>query len=516
MKKTVSVNIKGINFVMEEDAFETLQKYLDRLKSNLGNQEGADEIIEDIEIRIAELCGKELSDKKTVVELQDIQRILETLGDPDMYLDEEAEAESSERKQYSQHTNNSTGNDKRLYRDVDNAQIAGVCSGIANFLNIDVLLVRIIWLLIFFFGGFGLLLYLILWVIIPKANSSIDRLRMKGKPITVENVREEVERAAEKLTDTSRKFAGSLRKEDSYNKHFTTLGRAISVAFGIIALLIGLGFLISFVVFIVGGFQFIPAKTDTGFLSLTDLGDLVLASPADTGTAWIGGLLVSISTIAFLFLMGFMFLFNVKNKWAKRSLLGLFLVGLTGAIICISLGIKAGRDTAIREELEINRYDVAAEQLVIEPQLKNLAPGKNYKVKSHNSRWFMDMKGDYIYESGIHFRYRESADSLFHIYKSVEAHGYTTTVARTRAEHIRHNLLLSGDTLKIDAEYSYPKKDKLRFQDVDILIEIPRDKSVLIDGNIIRLGDDHSDEDESDYKREYGRLYSDGDYDHYD
>lgn len=121
MKKTVSATIKGINFVMEEDAYETLQNYLDRLKTNLNNQEGSEEIIEDIEIRIAELCSKELSEKKTVIELADIQRILETLGDPSLFVDDEEEGTHESRSTGA--SGQQTQSDKRLYRDVENAQI---------------------------------------------------------------------------------------------------------------------------------------------------------------------------------------------------------------------------------------------------------------------------------------------------------------------------------------------------------------------------------------------------------
>ncbi len=514
MKKTVSATIKGINFVMEEEAYETLQNYLDRLKMSLNNQEGSEEIIEDIEIRIAELCNKELNEKKTVVELADIERILETLGDPSVYVDEEeGETQTSD----SAKTSGQQQSDKRLYRDVENAQIAGVCAGIANFFNIDVLIVRIIWLLIFFFGGFGLLLYIILWVIIPKANTSIDRLRMKGKPITVETVREEVERAAEKITNSSKKFTGNLRSEDSYHKHFTTIGRFISVAFGIASLVVGLSFLIAFVVLIVGGFQFIPAKTDSGFLSLSELGELVLASPGDVSTAWIGGLLLSISTIAFLFLMGFIFIFNLKNKWAKRSLIGLFFTALAGAIVCLVLGLKTGRDSAIRRELEKTVGHVKTNQLVILPVLKNLLSDADYTVTPNDNDWFIEMRNDYIYESGIRFRYRESADSLFHIYEKMEAHAHTVPKAISRAKNIRHGIYLEGDTLRLDTEYSYPKSDKLRFQEVEVIIEVPKDKSVSFDSSLIRLGKDNFKEEyDEDQLRESGRLRSDGSYRHYD
>jgi phage shock protein PspC (stress-responsive transcriptional regulator) len=181
MKRTVSVNIKGMNFLIEEDAYELLQQYIDRLTHVLRNDKGSKEIIEDIELRVAELCSSKLNDRKQVIEIDDIRSILETLGDPSQFIDEEpTDSDSftqttSEKKQYS--------SDKRLFRDLDNASIAGVCSGISNYLNIDIVIVRAIFLVIFIFGGFGFPLYVILWIVVPKANSTIDKLRMRGKPL---------------------------------------------------------------------------------------------------------------------------------------------------------------------------------------------------------------------------------------------------------------------------------------------------------------------------------------------
>lgn len=151
MKKTVSVNIKGSNFLIEEDAYELLQDYLDRLNTALKNESGSKEIIEDVELRIAELCSEKLSEFKTVVELEDIEDILNTLGDPSMYLDEESE-EGSQEQSYESSSNQSS--ERRLFRDTENAVIGGVCQGIANFMNIDVVIIRAIFVVILLFAGF--------------------------------------------------------------------------------------------------------------------------------------------------------------------------------------------------------------------------------------------------------------------------------------------------------------------------------------------------------------------------
>ena len=124
MKKTVSVNIKGINFLIEEDAYELLQDYLDRLGKSLKNEEGSQEIIEDVELRIAELSSSKLSDSKTVIELEDIKQILSALGNPEDFI-EDSEDDSNYNSNTKSDQNTSNGStDKRLYRDVDNAVIA--------------------------------------------------------------------------------------------------------------------------------------------------------------------------------------------------------------------------------------------------------------------------------------------------------------------------------------------------------------------------------------------------------
>ena len=113
MKKTVSVNIKGINFLIEEDAYELLQDYLERLTNALNKTEGHQEIIEDVELRIAELCSSKLKESKTVTELADIEAIITTLGNPEDYI-EESDGDTTASKDSK--TSEST-NEKRLFRD---------------------------------------------------------------------------------------------------------------------------------------------------------------------------------------------------------------------------------------------------------------------------------------------------------------------------------------------------------------------------------------------------------------
>jgi phage shock protein PspC (stress-responsive transcriptional regulator) len=522
MKKTVSVNIKGSNFLIEEDAYELLQDYLDRLSDALKNESGSKEIIEDVELRIAELCSEKLSEFKTVVELEDIQDILDTLGDPSMYLDEDAE-ESTQEKSYE--GSSSKSGDRRLFRDTENAVIGGVCQGIANFMNVDVVVVRAIFVVILLFAGFGFPLYVILWIIVPKTKSTIDRLRMKGRPITVESVREEVESAAEKIKDQSNSFASNLRENENAKRRLTSAGRVIAIVAGIILIMWGLSWLVMFLIFIIGGLQFIPILSEDGMVSVTELGQLVLASPDDVALAWFGVLLGGFSIILFLLLLGTSLIFKLKNRWTKLTLGILFIGTLVGGITCAYLGFKAGVDVTLKGEVEKEVTTLYTDELTLLPELNATATKNGFNVKSNGRNGFMKISEKEIQMYGIEILYRESSDSLFHISQNFSARAKSNSKGVKRAERIEHDLRMVGDSLYLDTDYHFPREDKIRDQRVLIIIDIPEGGKVLANGREITFSDtedeDCEDCDEKEEKRKtrrqrmYGRYYGDGDYENH-
>ena len=514
MKKTTSIHIKGMNFLFEEDAYELLQDYMDRLNHGLRNEKGNKEIVEDIELRIAELCTSILNDKKQVIEIEDIKSILETLGDPSQYIDE---GESSKTIFSKEPFDGAKNKDKHLFRDVDNATIAGVCAGIANYFKIDVVIIRAFFILLFLFGGFGFPLYIILWVIVPKANSTIDKLRMRGKAITVDSVREEVENAGNRLTKETNKISNRLRNDDTIHKRVSSIGRLISVLFGTGLILFGLFWLVILLIFGAAGLQFIPVQSDNGFLSLSDLSNLVLSDESDNSMAWIGGLTVGLSAIFFMLLLGIKIVFKIHNKWSKRALILLFLSGFIGAIICVFIGLKTGRDMTNEGEIERLVGSVQCEQLVIQTHHSNNRKTGTFEVKTDDDFNFIAIKGENIEEGGIHFEYCLSEDSLFHVRQNLSAHSQSNRMAVAKAKNIKHSISLDSTVLNVNAYYSFPMSDKLRDQEVYIIIEIPEGKSVKINRQIIRLGSDEFNEEIIDENyEEHGVLNNDGEYYHHD
>ena len=515
MKKTVSVNIKGTNFLIEEDAYELLQDYLDRLHVILQNEEGSKDIIEDIELRIAEICSTKLNDSKTVIELTEIEEILEALGDPTEYVENE-EFEETASGTKTNYTNEK--GDRRLFRDTDSAVLGGICAGIANYFSIDVVIVRILFTVIGIFGGFGIPLYIILWFIIPRAETTIDRLRMKGRPITVETVREEFEDAANRVKVGSRRFANRMRQDDSYNRRMNNVGKVFRALLGGILITFGIIFLIGFILFFVQGFEFLPVKGDGGFMSISEYGELVLASSEDVQWMWIGGLMGSISGILFLLSSGFILIFNLASKWTKWALIGLVVVGISGGIISASMGIKAGRDYAIpvTSSTKITPLEgIDSDEITILPRLKTrIKPGESI-VRSEYELGYFGLENDRLFKHGIDIEYVQTQDTVFHIWVEKLAYGKSHNFAKKRAKNIEHISKIDGDTILIDTKFYFPKADKLRSQRVKLIVEVPVGKRVRLENDLIELGGTHKYQGDHRYDQQEGYFESDGTYRHY-
>jgi phage shock protein PspC (stress-responsive transcriptional regulator) len=503
MKKTISVNIKGLNFIIEEDAYEILQNYLKRLEDALQSVESAKEIIEDVELRIAELCSEVIAARKQVIEEDDIRSILNKLGEPEQFIEEQEHTESH------QYTENRS--EKRIFRDTDKGMIAGVCAGIASYTNLDIAIIRAIFVVFLIFGGFGVPLYFVLWIIIPRAASTIDKLRMQGKPITVESLREEVEQAADRITKTSKRFAHKIEHEERFTNSFKSIGRLFSVLFGLGFLVLGLISLVLFLTFILGGFQFIPLQSDFGFLSIGQLAELVMENDTDIKYAWIGILLAGIAGTLFLLLSGIKLIFQIRNIWSRISLISLFTLSSLGFITCLIIGLKTGRNMAIEGEIEKHVATINSKELTIETSVPSEIDQSVYTIKSKNRYGLMSLEGNQIYSSGIEVEYRNSKDSVFHIYQNLSAHSHSHKLAIQKAKNIKHTITQSDKQIAIHSHYFFPKKDKLRDQEVSITIEVPAQGIVKYNKLVLfQNGSGVLNEYE-----QWGLIYRDGRYKHY-
>ncbi|MCB0735665.1 MAG: DUF2807 domain-containing protein [Bacteroidetes bacterium] len=205
MNKIITINLGGIAIQIEEDAYDLLRGYLKRLEAHFEGTENAEEILSDIEHRIAEMLYDRLKTGKVSINRADVDEVSAAMGSPD---EMDAEDQTDERTETRKTTTNSTKKRiKRLFRDPDDGKIGGVCSGLAKYLDIDVAIIRIIWLIMLFIFGTGFLIYFLLWAILPEAKTAAEKLEMNGEVPNVENItnaiRDEANHAYQRIKDSA-------------------------------------------------------------------------------------------------------------------------------------------------------------------------------------------------------------------------------------------------------------------------------------------------------------------------
>ncbi len=207
MKKTLTVNISGIVFHIDEDAYIELSRYLERIKKHFRGEAGGEEIIGGIEGRIAEMFQEKKKGQLQVVGVADVREVIGQLGEPAQMSDGDQDEKGAEEKH-----NTSTDEEpisKQLFRDPDNKYIGGVCSGLGAYFHIDPTLIRLIFVLFLFLYASSILVYIVLWIVIPRARTTADRLSMRGEKINLSNIeksiREDLKDIKKNLEDLSRK-----------------------------------------------------------------------------------------------------------------------------------------------------------------------------------------------------------------------------------------------------------------------------------------------------------------------
>ena len=199
MKKTITINLNNIVFTIDDDAYDMLKTYLSDIAAHLASDPEKDDIINDIEGRIAELFSERLNKMKNVINLSDVQQIKDILGNPSQFVDADGTADEAPKDDTSSEQSKKKGKRPfRFYRDPGNSILGGVCGGLAAYLRMDVTAVRIALVLVFFlscvFGGgwFIVATYILLWIIAPQARTASQRLEMQGEEVTVENIKTEL------------------------------------------------------------------------------------------------------------------------------------------------------------------------------------------------------------------------------------------------------------------------------------------------------------------------------------
>ena len=244
MKTTENISLGGLAFTIEADAYAELNRYIEEISGCFRNHPCGSEIVEDIEVRISELL-KEKCTEGTVVSLVMVEEIKKRIGDPKELGEQEGEtASDTVHDEESPRQTKETFRDRRVYRDIDNRVLGGVCAGLGEYFNLDKVIFRVLFLIFFVLGFIGgdeglflisLVAYLILWIAIPAARTVEQKCEMRRKPINLEGFKSKENRFEREVKEVVESPAGR------------TLGRVLLTVVGIILLAIGMGGLFSLI-----------------------------------------------------------------------------------------------------------------------------------------------------------------------------------------------------------------------------------------------------------------------------
>jgi len=248
MKKAVQINIGGRYFHIDEDAYQLLNEYLESLKAHFEKEkEAGKEIIEDIEQRMTELFESRLTNNKQVISLEDVHEVIKILGRIEDFEFMEEKDEFRDEEQEEKETTFKRKENRRLYRDPDNSYLGGVAAGLGAYFNIDPLWPRLLFVALIFANGFGVILYFILWVIVPKAKTTAQKLQMKGEPVTIQNIEKSISDEYHKVKRNIHKMKDSekfQKTRDVFYDILNGIGLLFKALVKLIIYIIGIAFIL--------------------------------------------------------------------------------------------------------------------------------------------------------------------------------------------------------------------------------------------------------------------------------
>jgi phage shock protein PspC (stress-responsive transcriptional regulator) len=504
MNKTVTINISGIIFHIEEDAYEKLSKYLATIKSYFSNTDGGNEIMADIEARIAEMLQGKTSAVKQVVLMADVDSVIETMGKP-----EEFAGEDHPHQEQSSQTNGSGNAEgtvrKRLFRDPDHKAVGGVCSGIAAYFDVEIVWIRLAMFLLLFPGGMSLWVYIILWIVIPEAKTTAEKLAMRGEKIDINNISKTVMEEAEQVKRRMEKYGQDFHPHtrnffdkltDFLGEFFRLIGKVFVRIVGFILLIFGICFMFSFVASIFG---FSLAGNDTEF---NDWISLIFLERSHYTLGMFGLILFAGIPIFMMIYGGVKLLFKIpySNRWLN---IGAGLVWFIGFIIVAYVGVSTGKDFneggKIKETVQLTQHDTLYLKMSPGNELFNklhidatdneedIRHGK-VKVFRRNDNYLIgEVNGKKQIVRYARLNIVPSTTENFELVMVKEARGDSKRTASERARAIQYKVIQNDSVLNFDQVFTVEPGEKFRVQELQLILKVPNGKVVHLDENMKHL-----------------------------
>ena len=501
MNKTININLAGIFFHIDEDAFAKLTNYLNAIRNSFSDPDGQDEIIKDIEVRISELFSEKIHRASQVITLKELDEVISVMGQPEDYkVDEEIFNDSApnEKKQTKRPSSH-----KQVFRDTDDKFIAGVSSGLGHYFGIDAIWIRLVWVALVFLGfGAPIFIYILLMILIPEATTTSEKLKMKKEPVNISNIekkiKEELKNAGEKISWDENQWKNNAK--EGVSGFFNTVKKIIKLKifllkkmakglFNVFGKLFGISLIIlsfsTIISLIIGLFT---TGITFGFLwdgnEIFDYSSIVLV---DFFPFWLIVLLVFliVGIPAFaLFILGLkLIITNLKSigMRAKIILIVLWIFSIVGLSI---LGIKQATEQAydgdfITEKMiPIRKNDTLKLKMLSNNRYEyNESRSGNFHLKS-------DEDGNkIIYSSNIRLIVRSTNNATAKVFINRKAEGNSFDNAKERAKAIDYHYTFNNNKLTLDSYFTTNISNKYRDQLVEVIVYLPIGSILYADKN---------------------------------
>lgn len=498
MRKTFRININNQVFNIDEDAYWKLDKYISELNHKFANEDSGSEIVRDIEARIAELFAERISDSKQVITIDDVNSVIGIMGNPDDY--EQTENQPHQNDEQSTIASDDFGGVRRLYRDTDKRIIAGVCSGLANYFRVHVVVFRVIFVVVLFATqGFLGLVYIFMWIYVPQASTSTQKLEMKGEKVNISNIERIIRDEIREVQDSIDSFTGS----HSFPNIGSILRPVVSVTVSIFRSI--LNFFVKFIGFFLVLFSFAAIISmvfitffsksffSPGFI-IPDMPPVFyIASMILSKVELFFGLVamffaVTIPFIVVLFLgLKMLFRFRTRSVPIALGALGIWIVSFSFVFF---ISLNKSFDFKVREQSLVENTVLIPNSATIYLKIND----EKLRAKSYIGNFTNDFP--FILhetDSGINLcgrpeiDIRTAVDSVFKIQIIKKASGRTRKEASDFINTFNFDYSVVDSAIILDPDFVIETDAEFRAQQTEVVLYLPVGQKIFIDKSMLRF-----------------------------
>lgn len=490
MKKIININLSSRLIPIEDSAYEILRQYLDSLKRYFSQEEGADEIVGDIESRIAEVFQDNIRKGAHCITDEDVQAIKTSMGTPEQFGDEPVNNTKESKTSSSQESYAYYGRPrKRFYRDPESKVLGGVCSGLGSYFNVDPIVFRIVFALmaVGLWGG-GILLYFILWFATPEAVTAAEKLEMRGERVDLNNIKATVQEEMntfrgrmERMGDDVRNFSEGRGKQfgrdagTAIEGFFRGLANVIAFVAKGFFLFIAVVILFTIVVGLIAAAAFSAV--------LFPIKELIFDAGAQSMLFWPAiALIIGIPILSIImFLVRKVTGSKQTNKYAGYTL-GFF--WLLGVVFTIWLSISLSKDFNGPRSKETETFALVQptnERLVIQ-KAEDMLDMDEVDIFDGTLR----VVDDTAIIRDIRIEVKKSDTDSFRVTMERSSHGRTASQAKILAREIQFQLHQNDSVLLIPSGFSIPRNSIYRRQAILLTIYVPVGKTIVINRDVWR------------------------------